>query len=902
MSKAGKKSKDPKAKPPAASGDWTGTSDDLDNLRPEELAARFGTIKNPLHLPYPPGTLSVAMIVKNEALNIKDAIASFRPIADEIVVYDTGSTDGTQDILTDLGVKWIQGEWRNDFAWARNRSLEAARCSWVMWMDADDRIPADQIEHFRKLKTAPLDRAFGFQVINTQGGLPLGGRFMQLRMFPNHPQLRFKYTVHEQLFHSIARLGLHCFYTETTILHTGYEDAELKKKKALRNLLLLEEDPQRVAREPSLAMAMGDSHYILGDFEKGIEAYRRTMEMPNCEAINRDIYRELPACIGRGYQKLERREEALPWFDKSIALQPEKHEAYFYKAECLMEMNRNAEAEAIYARLITMPVSFSTTSNQFDIIQIYSHYHLARYLFERREYRPALERLESLNAKYPQVVEAWELLGRCQMALGLPAEALDSWTTAINLNPAARPELHAQRLALFKRLGRRAHFDIALPQARQIFPQLRLPDWHELPAGPDTEASAPLTAAADIRPAASAAIAAAADPNPDSSGPQNAAARPDLSLCLIVKNEKENLPACLASAKDVAGEIIVVDTGSTDGTQDIARSFGATVIQSDWHGDFSRARNLSLDRAAGRWILWLDADDRLLDRDKRAIRELARTDPDVHPKAYGLMVKNSRDGGLTGSVFNQIRVFPNRPDLRFRSPVHEQILPALEEAGVPVEYLDVRVLHTGYSDPGVAKAKQARNKAILEAQINGGQGITPVTYYTLATACADLGVHGEAVHWFRKAAGLAAATATDPHVQAAAPGKIAASLASQKRYDEALEALAPALARMAFAEGVPAADAEAVLVKAQVEEALGRPEAARPWYERLLALRESGTFIPVDFQLLKIKALQFLGQYWYGRGLQDLAVHLLKAGLAVKDGRDFGLSDLAEAYRIHRAG
>ena len=496
MSKAGKKSKDRKANPPASKApgagsphghDWTGTSEAFDDLRPEELAARFGTIKRPLHLPYPPGTLSVAMIVKNEALNIKDAIESVRPIADEIVVYDTGSTDGTQDILTAMGVKWIQGEWRGDFGWARNQSLEAARCSWVMWMDADDRIPADQIEHFRKLKTAPLDRAFGFQVINTQGGLPLGGRFMQLRMFPNHPQLRFRYTVHEQLFHSIARLGLHCFYTETTILHTGYEDAELKKKKALRNLLLLEEDPLRVAREPSLSMAMGDSHYILGDYEKGIEAYRRTMEMPNCEAINRDIYRELPACIGRGYQKLDRREEALPWFDKSIALQPDKHEAYFYKAECLMEMGRNAEAEALYARLITMPVSFSTTSNQFDIIQIYSHYHLARYLFDRREYRQSLERLEALNAKYPQVVEAWELLGRCQLALGLPAEALDSWTTAINLNPAARPELHGQRLALFKRLGRRAHFDIALPQARKIFPQLRLPEWHELPAGPQIE-------------------------------------------------------------------------------------------------------------------------------------------------------------------------------------------------------------------------------------------------------------------------------------------------------------------------------------------------------------------------------------------------------------------------------
>ncbi|HKP97819.1 MAG TPA: glycosyltransferase, partial [Fibrobacteria bacterium] len=654
MSKPGKKSKErrnreQRNKEQVRAADWSGKSgsgpDPLDDLTPQELAARFGTIKAPIRSPYPPGTLTIAMIVKNEAANIRAAVESFRPVADEIVVYDTGSTDGTQGILAELGVEWVQGEWRDDFAWARNRSLEPARSAWILWMDADDRIPPDQIENFRKLKTAPLDRAFGFQVINTQGGLPLGARFMQLRMFPNHPDLRFRYKVHEQLFHSVAKMGLHCFYTDTTIFHTGYEDAELKKKKALRNLLLLEEDPVRVSREPSLAMAMGDSYYILGDFEKGIEAYRRTWEMPDCEAINKDIYNELPSCIGRGYQKLGRREEALPWFDRTIARTPEKHEAYYYKAECLMEMNRPAEAEAIYAKLVDMGVSYSTTSNQFDIVQIYSHYNLALFLHDRRDYRGAVKRLERLNSKYPQVVEGWQLLGKCQAALGEGDAAIASWTKAIGLNPAALPELHAQRLALLKRLDRRGEFEAALPAARKFFPRHRFPDWEGFPAAP---------------------------------GP--AASRPALSLCMIVKNEKDNLPACLESARDLAGEIVIVDTGSSDGTQDIARAFGAKVVQSEWRGDFSLARNQSLAAASGRWILWLDADDRMLEADKAAIRKLAQSDPDLSPKAFGLMVKNSRDGGLTGSVFNQLRLFPNRPEMRCRAPVHEQILPALEEA------------------------------------------------------------------------------------------------------------------------------------------------------------------------------------------------------------------------------
>ena len=905
MSKASKKAQRNRAEPPSggASGfapaDWAASraatkasdtrphsaravseqaiQDEIDSMRPEELSRLFGTIQGTVPSAFPPGTLTVAMIVKDEALNIKDAVESFRPIADEILVYDTGSTDGTQAILDSLGVRWIQGEWRGDFAWARNRSIEDAKSAWILWMDADDRIPADQIPNFLKLKTAPLDRAFGFQVINTQAGLPIGGRFMQLRMFPNHPALRFRYKVHEQLFHNVARMGLHVFFTETTVHHTGYEDPELKKKKAHRNLLLLEEDPERVAREPSLAMAIGDSYYILGEYEKGIEAYKRTMAMKDCEVINKDIYRELPSCIGQGFQYLDKREEALPWFDRSIGMQPEKHEAHFHKANCLLELGRRAEAEPIYAKIVSMPVSFSTTSNQYDLIQIYSNYHLATFAFDRRDISSARARLDVLLEKYPQVVEAWHLLGKCQLAQGDLAGAQKSWTKAILLNPKALPELHSQHLVLLRRLDMRDHYRDALIAARTLFPAQRFPEWEHL---------------ASMAPAAAAAI----PPPPAPAAPNAATApRPALSLCMIVKNEAANLPACLASAAGLADEIIVVDTGSTDGTQEIARSFGAKVIQSAWHGDFSRARNESLDAATGSWILWLDADDILLEADKAGLKALARGDAGKEPRGYGLIVKNSRDRGLTGSVFNQIRVFPNRPDLRFRAPVHEQILPALEEARIQVEYLPIRVVHTGYAEPAVAKAKQERNKAILEAQVGAGQGITPVTLYTLACACADLGSHRDAVDWFRKAADLALLTGTDPHIRSGAPAKAAASLAAEKRFAEAQEELAPLLLD-------PSPPAEAILVKAQVESALGRPDAARPWFERLLGLKEGGTFIPVDFQLLKIQALQWLGKYWYDRGAGAPAVELLKSGLALKEGRDFTHADLEGLYRRHGIG
>ena len=809
------------------------------------MESMFGTIKGTLKVPFPANTLTIAMIVKNEAKNIQEAIASFRPIADEVVVYDTGSTDGTQELLKEMNVKWVQGEWRNDFSWARNQSIALATSSWILWMDADDRLPEDQIQNFLKLKTAPMDRAFGFQVINTQGGLPLGGRFMQLRMFPNHPGMRFRYRIHEQLLHNVAKLGLHVFYTETTLYHTGYEDPQMKKDKAQRNLQLLEGERERIAVEPSLAMSVGDSYYIVGEFEKGIEAYKKTMAMPNCEKINRDIYFELPCCIGMGYHKLGRWEEAITWFDKTIAFTPAKHEAYYHKAECLREMGRIPEAEALYTKIVSMPISFSTTSNQFDLIQIYSHYYLAIFLSERRDYQGAIERLTQLETKYPKVLEAWYLKGKCQLALGKKEDALQSWTLAINLNPRAIPELHGQRLALLKHLGRMHEFQISLAAAKQLYPDSRFPEWDSKPA---------------------------------------------LSLCMIVKNEKANLPACLFSAQDLADEIIILDTGSTDGTQDIARSFGARVIQSEWHDDFSRARNESLATAKGRWIVWLDADDRLLEADKKAIRKLAEADPEVHPRGYGLLIKNSIDGGRTGSVFNQIRLFPNRPMLRFRAPVHEQILPALEAANIPIEFTSIKVLHTGYIDGETSKSKQIRNKSILEAQILRNEGITPVTYFTLANACMDLGMPRDAYKWFKRSGETARAAGNNPHIALAASSKAAAALASQGKFPEALAELQDEISS-------PAPTPEAVLIRAQVEAALGHVDEARRLYEKLLDFKETQTFIPVDFQLLKIQALQYLGKYWFDRNSKDLAVRLLKAGLAIKEGTDYHRTDLTEAYR-----
>ncbi len=748
----------------------------------------IGTRQKPLISPHTPNTLSVVMIVKNEAKNIRAAVESFQAFADEIIVNDTGSTDGTQQILAELGVVWFQSEWINDFSHSRNQTLERASCSWILWLDADDRIPADQAATFRRLKTAPLDRAFGFQVVNTQAGRPIGARFLQIRMFPNHPKIRFRYRIHEQIIHSVGLLGLHCFYLETTIHHTGYEDEPLKKIKARRNLEILAQEQERLATEPSLAMSVGDSHYILEEWEQGIAAYQAALAVPACEEINRDIYNELPNCIGRGLQKLGRLEEALSWFDRSHTLQPGKLEPLYYKAECMMGLQKKTEARILFTKLIAMPDLLSGTASQNHGIRAFSYFHLGTLLYEAGDYEECLTTAQSMVDKFPEVLEGRQLLEKC----------------------------------LVKMKG----------------------------------------------------------------------SLPTLSVTMIVKNEARNIHSAVESLRSVADEIIVNDTGSTDGTQQILTDLSVTWFQSEWKADFSHARNQSLEKATGDWILWLDADDILLEEDARAIRQLLEKHPHGD-RAFGFVVKNSQDRGKTGAVFNQVRLFPNRPELRFTSPVHEQILPALEKAGIPVEYTGIRVIHTGYTSTEVMRAKQVRNREILARQIREGREVTSVTLFSLGNACLDLKEYEEAIEYFRQAGKMAEEQKNNPHIRESAPVKIAACLCYLERFAEA-----SALLKEVFPGGrvTSHANPEAILIQAQAEAALGNADLARMGYESLLDCTEGPVFIPVDFQLLKVKALRFLGEYWQQRGQGELAINLLKAGIALQSGLDFRVSDLHQAY------
>ena len=126
-----------------------------------------------------------------------------------------------------------------------------------------------------------------------------------------------------------------------------------------------------------------------------------------------------------------------------------------------------------------------------------------------------------------------------------------------------------------------------------------------------------------------------------------------VSLCIIVKNEKNHLARCLRSVKAVVDEIILVDTGSSDETKDIARVFGAQVYDFLWVDDFSKARNFSLTKASGDWILVLDADETISNKDHEMLKRVLET-TQSRPAAFRIQTRNySNHANTVGFRSNQ---------------------------------------------------------------------------------------------------------------------------------------------------------------------------------------------------------------------------------------------------------
>lgn len=198
-----------------------------------------------------------------------------------------------------------------------------------------------------------------------------------------------------------------------------------------------------------------------------------------------------------------------------------------------------------------------------------------------------------------------------------------------------------------------------------------------------------------------------------------------VSAAMIIKDEERTLDRTLKQLQKAVDEIIVVDTGSTDRSIEIAKENGAKVYSYTWNNDFSEARNFALEHVTTDWVLWVDGDEILIDEDIHVVKTACGLFNEFDPPALLRIVIINQIGGITSQNTSVVRLFPTRFGLRWWGRIHEQVGPkeGFDQVSnlfrLPVR---LRFWHDGYDPETMTqKDKMKRNIQLLRLKIEQNQ-------------------------------------------------------------------------------------------------------------------------------------------------------------------------------------
>jgi hypothetical protein len=303
---------------------------------------------------------------------------------------------------------------------------------------------------------------------------------------------------------------------------------------------------------------------------------------------------------------------------------------------------------------------------------------------------------------------------------------------------------------------------------------------------------------------------------------------PTLSLAMITKDAERSLAAALASARPFVDEIIVVDTGSQDGTREIARDFGARLVDFTWCDDFSAARNYSLQHATGNWIFWMDADDELPDASGRELRARIDATPSRDAAFFALVEEEvqGKSGQRRVMAHAHVKLFPRHEQIRFRYRIHEQVAPAIRDLGLPIHSTKLVVRHA-HADrtPQAELARSQRNLrlALLDLAEHPGD---PFVWLSVGSSYLPLNDGAaKAVEYLRRSI---AAFPRGSSIQLNAYQYLAQAYAAAGGHEQQRAALDEALQLFPSDLGI-------LMRLGAWHESHGQPSAAIPYYEAALA-------------------------------------------------------------------
>ncbi len=675
--------------------------------------------------------LSVCIIAKDEEQMLPDCLKSIKDIASEIILVDTGSQDKTIHIAESFGAKIFQTSWEQDFSKARNLAISKAKEPFILTIDADERLVNPELL-IQELKMATNDTAGWLievlsETINASG---LREKYISnlLRLFRNHPDIKFYGAIHEQISESIIKLGFKIKNTQIQFYHLGYSlSSENMQKKQIRNLEILNKVIENGENTPYNYYQRAKTYFAL---EK-IESAENDISISIENALPKGTLK--PQALNWGAMiayKAGKIELAKIRAKKSIELLPKQTFAHFILGEIYFNEGNYGEAFEHYDAMFDTDVHAKIIG---DIVippeDIY--YKKGRTLFALKIYKNALIEFEKGLNHNPKHIPC--LIGSANIAYNLK-----KFEEAKNILQKA--------------------YEIA-PDNEDIVKYLELVNKSISKAYSGIIQKSEYSSEKDIL----------------------------ITLSMIVKNEEKFLSGCLESVKGIVDEIVIVDTGSTDRTREIALSYNAKLYDFEWINDFSAARNEALKHSNGRWILYLDADERLSEDSRKNIRQLLMN---VSEDIGGIICTLESDHSLISGKTEihrggYPRLFRNYgyPSISFSGRVHEQITPSILALGKSLIFSDIVIQHLGYNrSREEMEQKIKRNYSMLIQHVKE-EPLNAYAWYQLGQTLAHMRLIKEAEETIKFA--IESGNLSNS-VYASACATLSQLTGNQKKFEEAL--------------------------------------------------------------------------------------------------------------------
>lgn len=371
--------------------------------------------------------LSCCILVKNEIDNLSDCLASVQRVVDEIVVLDTGSTDGTPELARSLGAKVYSFEWCDDFAIARNESLTYATGDWVLVLDADERLNPAIASALRSAINVPDHLVVN--LVRQEIGAIQSPYSLVSRLFRKHPGLQFSRPYHAMVDDSVAKLMKHephwkiVSLPQVGIFHYGYAPGAIaSRNKAEKARLTMERFLATHPGEPYVCSKLGALYVDMGRMQHGIELLERGLQSPN---IDPSVCYELHYHLGIAYTRQDHLPQAAIHYQQAIAqpiLPMLKLGAVINLGNLRQRAGDWSGAQTLYEQAVQVAPQFAT-----------AYYNLGMVLKAQGQFSSAIEHYQQAIALNPGYAQAYQNLGVVLLKMGRVDEGLNAFRDAIEL-------------------------------------------------------------------------------------------------------------------------------------------------------------------------------------------------------------------------------------------------------------------------------------------------------------------------------------------------------------------------------------------------------------------------------------------------------------------------------------